>query len=169
MTTEGDGADGPLGGREYVPVESPTPPSASERVTESGGTIPDGMYYASVSEEVDPEVPVGSVVFEIVQVFTGPACIEHFGEEDEDACVNDFGVETDPTLSVLVPLDGQFISVVDAATQQSYRISGNELHDVLLGAIPSAGAPADYLYSGFGYLVTFEAGKITRLEQWWTP
>ena len=62
-----------------------------------------------------------------------------------------------------------FISVADAATQQSYQISGAELNELLLGGEPPAGAPADYLYSGFGYLVTYEGGEITRLEQWWTP
>lgn len=130
---------------------------------------PDGVYYASVGESGDPAPAAGSIVFEIVQLFTGPACIEHFGAADEDACVNDYGVETDPTSYVEVALDDQFISVVDAATQQSYQISGAELYDLLLGNMPTAGAPAEYVYSGFGYLTTYKSGQITRLEQWWTP
>ena len=60
-------------------------------------------------------------------------------------------------------------SVVDAATQQSYRVSGPELYRLISGEQPAAGAPDGYFYSGFGYLVTFSGGKITRLEQWWTP
>ena len=109
------------------------------------------------------------MVFEIVQLFVGEACFEHFGEEDEDACVNDYGVETDPTAFIELPLAHQYITVVDAATQLSYQVSGHELYNLILGEVPSEGAPPDYMYSGFGFLMTFADGEVTRLEQWWTP
>ncbi len=160
-------------GSEYRPVASPDVPASTQAVPVDG-TYPDGIYYASVSEDGDPATDVGAVVFEVVQLLSGPACLAHFGVEDEDACVNDYGIETEPTINVEIQLDGpdtqvEFISVVDAATQQSYQISGSELYELLLGALPSLGAPVDYLYSGFGFLVTYEGGEITRLEQWWTP
>jgi len=122
-----------------------------------------------VGEGGDPAPTEGSVVFEVVQLFTGADCTTHFGEEEEEACVNDYGIETDPTAYVEVALDDEFISVVDAATQQSYQISGAELYELILGSLPSPGAPVDFMYSGFGFLVTYEGGDITRLEQWWTP
>ncbi len=143
-------------------------PGSTEPLTADGSQA-DGVYYASVGEGGDPGPATGSVVFEVVQLFTGPDCIAHFGEAEEDACVNDYGVETDPTAYVEVALDGQFISVVDAATQQSYQISGARLHDLILGGAPADDGPPDYVYSGFGFLVTYEGGEITRLEQWWTP
>jgi hypothetical protein len=159
---------GDAGTSEYQPVASPTLPAATQPVT-AGNVHPDGIYYASISEGGDPPPADGSVVFEVVQLFTGQECVDHFGDDDEDACVNDYGVETDPTSYVEVPLDGLFISVVDAATQQSYRISGDELGELLVGGDPSPGAPADYVYSGFGYLLTYQGGEVTRVEQWWTP
>ena len=167
-SSESTGTTGGDGSGEYATVASPTLPPRTLPVT-LNDSHPDGVYYASISEGGDPEPAEGSVVFEVVQLFTGQECIDHFGDEDEDACVNDYGVETDPTSYVEVPLDGLYISVVDAATQQSYRISGDELAELLVGGDPSASAPADYLYSGFGYLLTYEGGQVTRAEQWWTP
>jgi len=153
---------------EYVSVPGPSVAGQTAPV-DASNNHPDGVYYASVSEGGDPPPATGNVVFELVQLFTGQACIDHFGDEDEDACVGDYGVETDPTSSVEVDLDGVFISVADAASKQSYQISGAELNELLIGGDPASGAPADYLYSGFGYMVTYQGGVITRLEQWWTP
>jgi hypothetical protein len=153
---------------EFTPVESPTVP-AQTRAVQLDNTRPDGVYYATVSEGGDPPPAEGSVVFEIVQLFIGDACVAHFGTDDEDACVSDYGVETDPTAALELPLGDQHITVVDAATQQSYAVSGTELYQLILGDMPADGAPPDYVYSGFGYLVTFKNGTVTALEQWWTP
>ena len=153
---------------EFTPVDSPTVPARTQAV-KTDSTKPDGVYYATVSEGGDPPPAEGSVVFEIVQLFVGDACIDHFGADDEDACVGDYGVETDPTAVLELPLGDQHITVVDAATQQSYAVSGAELYRLILGDTPAEGAPPDYVYSGFGYLVTFENGTVTALEQWWTP
>ncbi|MEO6125560.1 MAG: hypothetical protein ABIR32_17820 [Ilumatobacteraceae bacterium] len=166
-TTESESTTPSTTSREYALVASPVVPSQTAPI-DAGNSHPDGVYYASVSEGGDPPPAAGNVVFELVQLFTGQACIDHFGE-DEDACVGDYGVETEPTSSVEVDLDGVFISVADASTKLNHQISGTELNALLLGNDPSEGAPADYLYSGFGYLVTYQGGAITRLEQWWTP
>lgn len=125
------------------------------------------MYYATITEGGTPSS--GSVVFELVQLFVGADCTAHFGIEDEDACVNDYGVETKPTTSLTVPLSSQYITVADAATQQSLQITGTELFNLIHGDDPAAGAPVGYVYSGFGYLLTVKGGSVTRLEQWWTP
>lgn len=153
---------------EFTPVDSPRVPAETQAV-QPDNTTPDGVYYATVSEGGDPPPAEGSVVFEIVQLFIGEACVAHFGADDEDACVNDYGVETDPTAALELPLGDQHITVVDAATQQSYAVSGAELYRLILGDTPADGAPPDYVYSGFGYLVTFDDGVVTALEQWWTP
>ena len=153
---------------EFTPVDSPTVPARTEAV-QPDNSNPNGVYYATVSEGGDPPPAEGSVVFEIVQLFVGDACIDHFGADDEDACVGDYGVETDPTAALELPLGDQHITVVDAATQQSYAVSGAELYRLILGDTPAERAPPDYVYSGFGYLMTFENGTVTALEQWWTP
>jgi hypothetical protein len=157
----------PVGGDQYLPASPPTAPDHTHEVTVDESQ-PDGVYYGTVSEGGDPPPADGSVVFELVQLFIGADCTEHFGA-DEDACLNDYGVETDPTAVVEVPLADQHITVVDSATQQSYRVTGDELYRLILGEQPAEGAPEGYFYSGFGYFVTIENGEVTRLEQWWTP
>jgi hypothetical protein len=153
---------------QYTEVPPPSVPDVSASIS-ADNTHPDGVYYATVTEGGDPPPPAGEVVFELVQLFRGDACRQHFGD-DEDACVNDYGVETDPTATLSVPLTGDvFVSVADAITQKSLEITGTELYSLLHGDDPSAGAPEDYTYVGFGYFLTISGGKVTRLEQWWTP
>lgn len=153
---------------QYTEVPPPNVPTVSAEVS-ADNTHPDGVYYATVTEGGDPPPPTGEVVFELVQLFRGEKCTEHFGADDEDACVNDYGVDTDPTATLAVPLKDQFISVADAATQKSLQITGAELYSLIHGDDPSAGAPEGYTYVGFGYFLTISGGKVTRLEQWWTP
>ena len=153
---------------QYTEVPPPNVPVVSAEVS-ADNTHPDGVYYATVTEGGDPPPPTGEVVFELVQLFRGEKCTEHFGADDEDACVNDYGVDTDPTATLAVPLKDQFISVADAATQKSLQITGAELYSLIHGDDPSAGAPEGYTYVGFGYFLTISGGKVTRLEQWWTP
>ena len=153
---------------DYHEVAPPKVPSTSAPV-HADNSLPDGVYYATVTEGGDPPPAKGSVVFEVVQLFVGKDCTAHFGTNDPDLCVNDYGVETDPTSTIEVPLGSQFISVADAASQKSYRVSGHELYGLIHGDNPSAGAPNGYVYSGFGYFLTLSGGKVTRLEQWWTP
>lgn len=153
---------------QYSEVSPPTVPSTSAAV-QADNSHPDGIYYATVTEGGDPPPANGAVVFELVQLFVGDGCIAHFGADDPDSCVNDYGVETNPTGTIEVALDRQFVSVADAATQKSYRINGTELYALIHGDDPAIGAPADYVYVGFGYFLTISGGKVTRLEQWWTP
>lgn len=153
---------------QYTEVPPPSVPSVSAEVF-ADNSHPDGVYYATVTEGGDPPPPTGEVVFELVQLFRGDKCTEHFGADDEDACVNDYGVDTDPTATLAVPLKDQYITVADAATQKSLQITGAELYSLIHGDDPSAGAPDGYTYVGFGYFLTLNGGKVTRLEQWWTP
>jgi hypothetical protein len=153
---------------QYSEVPPPNVPSVSAEVL-ADNTHPDGVYYATVTEGGDPPPATGEIVFELVQLFRGEKCTEHFGADDEDACVNDYGVDTDPTSTLAVPLKDQYITVADAATQKSLQITGAELYSLIHGDEPSAGAPDGYTYVGFGYFLTISGGKVTRLEQWWTP
>lgn len=153
---------------EYQAVPPPTVPSPSATVR-ADNTHPDGVYYATVTEGGDPPPAAGAVVFELVQLFVGPDCTAHFGAADPDLCLNDYGVETEPTSTLEVPLASQYVSVADATTQQSYQVSGPELDGLIHGDDPSVGAPEGYAYVGFGYFLTITGGKVTRLEQWWTP
>lgn len=151
---------------EYIPVAPPVVPGSTMKISTDDRRA-DGLYFAWVTG--GSQLPARTIVFELVQLFRGAECVAYFGVTADDACAGDYGIETVPTVPVEVVPGNQFITVVDAATQQSYRVSGAELYELILGGVPSAGAPADYLYSGFGFLVTYEGGQITRLEQWWTP
>ncbi|MCU1395625.1 MAG: hypothetical protein JWM34_4053 [Ilumatobacteraceae bacterium] len=156
------------GGPDYTPVSPPTVPTTSAAVVASG-TEPDGVYYGTVTEGSDATPSDdNTVAFQLVQLFRGDDCTAHFGAEDQDSCVNDYGVETEPSATLEVPLTDQYITVSDAATQKSYQISGDELYGLIHGDDPSGG-PDDYLYSGFGFVITIKGGAVTRLEQWWTP
>ena len=152
----------------YAPVASPKLPGTTHAVN-SDNTHPDGVYYGTIGVGGDPAPPAGSVVFELVQLFTGADCLAHFGTTDQEACVNDYGVETNPSSYVVVTLADQYISVVDSATQKSYQVSGDELYRLVQSQPPASAAPAGYSYSSFGYFVSYKGGKVTRLEQWWTP
>jgi hypothetical protein len=153
---------------QYAEVAPPSIPDVSAQVT-SAATQADGVYYATVTESGDPPPAAGEVVFELVQLFRGDACTQHFAGE-EDACINDYDVETDPTATLAVPLTGDvYVTVADALTQKSLEITGTELYSLLHGDDPSAGAPEDYTYVGFGYVLTISGGRVTKLEQWWTP
>ena len=152
----------------YGPAAGPNPPG-STHVVPGDNSHPDGVYFGTIGVGGDPPPPAGSVVFELVQLFTGADCLAHFGATDEQACANDYGVESTPTAFVVVPLTDQYISVVDSATQKSFQVTGDELYRLVQNQPPAAAAPAGYVYSGFSYIVTYKGGKVTRLEQWWTP
>jgi len=166
-TDESSTTGAPVAGQ-YTEVPPPSVPDVSAEVR-ADNIHPDGVYYATVTEGGDPPPATGEVVFELVQLFRGDKCTAHFGADDEDACVNDYGVDTDPTATIAVPLKDQYITVADAITQKSLQITGAELYSLIHGDEPSAGAPEGYTYVGFGFFLTISGGKVTRLEQWWTP
>lgn len=169
VTSGSTGSTSATSGDGFKEVAPPTVPTTSAAI-KSPGTQPDGVYYATVADNGQPLPADGAVVLQFVQLFRGDDCTAHFGAAATDSCVNDYGVVNDPTAAVEVPLDSQYITVSDAATQKSYRISGTELYGLLHGDDPAAGkAPAGYAYTGFGYIVTVSGGKVTRMEQWWTP
>ena len=153
---------------EYLAVAGPDLPGTTKAIN-ADDTHPDGVYYGTIGVGGDPAPAAGSVVFELVQLFTGADCIAHFGSTDEEACANDYGVEVDPTSFVVVPLASQYITVVDGLTQTSHQVSGAELYRLVQGQAPAVGAPSGFEYSGFGFFVTYKGGTVTRLEQWWTP
>lgn len=152
----------------YTEVSPPKVPSVTAAVS-ADNSHPDGVYYATATEGTDTQSSAGTVMFELTQLFRGDDCTKHFGAENQDSCLNDYGVEAEPTATIAVPLTDQYISVSDAATQKSMKISGIELYSLIHGDVPSAGAPSEYTYVGFGYMMTISGGKVTRLEQWWTP
>jgi len=156
------------GASNYAEVAPPKVPSVTAAVP-ADNSHPDGVYYATATEGTDTQSNAGTMMFELTQLFRGDACTKHFGAENQDSCLNDYGVEAEPTATIAVPLADQYISVSDAATQKSIKINGIELYSLIHGDVPSAGAPSGYTYVGFGFMMTISSGKVTRLEQWWTP
>jgi hypothetical protein len=155
---------------EYQRVKGPDVPAVTAPITEAS-SLADGVYYGIIVDGGDPPPAEGSSVFQLLQLFTGRACAEHFGPDDTESCLNDYGVEPDPVQFVEVPLVGSDIeiTVADAESKRSYRISSSELYALLHGDEPAIGAPKGYAYAGFGYIVTVQGGDVVKAEQWWTP
>ena len=61
------------------------------------------------------------------------------------------------------------ITVADPSTQQSYEISGDMLFELVADPTVAVGAPADYIYAPFAYLLQVQGGQIVAAEQVWTP
>jgi hypothetical protein len=58
------------------------------------------------------------------------------------------------------------VSVRDLNTEASYRISGAELVALVHGAAPATSAPDGFAFSGgFGFLLTYDAGRLVRIDQ----
>ena len=58
------------------------------------------------------------------------------------------------------------MSVRDLNRGASYRISGEELVALVYGAAPATSAPDGFAFSGgFGFLLTYDAGTLVRIDQ----
>ena len=129
-----------------------------------GGVLLDGTYWVELnaSTTTAPDVTVE-------QAFFGAEC-ESVATEMGDECLNDVYVLSPPNRIVddLPFAPDAVISVSNPDTRASFGITPEELVRVQAGS-PSAGAPADFLFVPFGWLMTVVDGVITRFEQVWTP
>jgi len=105
----------------------------------------------------------------IVQAFFGAEC-QSKATEMGDECLNDIYILSTPSRDEagLKFAPGVTITVADPNTMQSLWITPDELV-FLRTSGPTGGAPKNYAYAPFAYLMTVKAGAITRFEQVWTP
>ena len=122
--------------------------------------LADGQYWAE-----DAAVDAGRIVFSVVQVFFGPACEVELGAEN---CMNDYGVLDEPTGEVAVDPAALRIVSVAAEDQRNFSIPGSELLRLVQGESPD-GAPADYGYTPFPFLLTVTGGQVSEARQIWVP
>jgi len=124
----------------------------------------DGIYFAYLHEGPLPEEP-GSIRFDLVQAFSGQDCVVRFGAAAAQTCTP-IGTPLDgPTARVDVATDAVAATIRDANSELTYRVSGAELLRLFIGQPPAAGAPADFIFTGGPFLLTFDQGTVTRIDQ----
>lgn len=122
--------------------------------------LADGQYWAE-----NAVADAGRIVFTVVQVFFGPTCEAELGAEN---CMNDYGVLTEPTGDL--PADPAALRIVSVAAedQRNFSVPGTELMRLVSGEAPT-GAPTDYEYTPFPFLLTVSGGSVVEARQIWVP
>lgn len=153
-----------LAGIGFRPVAAPTLDATRTDAFPASGPLPDGRYWA-----VYHGGEVGQPFLTIMEAYFGEECVaraEAVGEE----CLNDVFVPVEPTrdLKDLRFADDAFVSLADVRTAQSLQVSTAELVAASTGA-PGDGAPVDYEYVPFPFVMTIVSGDIVAFEQLWLP
>ncbi|MEY4174260.1 MAG: hypothetical protein RI900_1425 [Actinomycetota bacterium] len=120
----------------------------------------DGQYWAE-----DAVADADRIVFTVVQVFFGPACEEELGAEN---CMNDYGILDEPTGDLATDPAALRIVSVAAEDQRNFSVPGAELMRLVSGEAPT-GAPVDYEYTPFPFLLTVSGGAVVEARQIWVP
>jgi LysM repeat protein len=186
--TDDDDADGATAPT-TTPSATATPaPTATQSATTSGGYTATGQQYAgpALDGATDPvadpladgvywspaqtvSADGSTIVFDLVQRFSGEACREHFGTAP-GSCIGDIGygsaTATAPmrvgqgTVSVL-EVDG-----IDAP--EAYRITSAELARLLAAQTPADDAPGGFVFDPVdSFVVTVRDGVVTAADQIW--
>lgn len=135
--------------------------------TQSLLTVEDGSYWGTVVGQGIGDVGEQYLMFRLTQAFFGDACTAEFGD---DSCDNDIGTLETPSGTMPLHVGAVRTTVSDPSTQQSYQVGSDVLFALVANpTAPPAGAPADYLYAPFAYLVQVSGGQIVSAEQVWTP
>jgi hypothetical protein len=149
---------------EYQVVTGQTMPGSTEPIP-APGEVYDGIYFAYLHEGAGSEDPQ-QLRFDVIQAFSGADCAIRFGDEAANVCTP---IGTDlpgPTDQVDLAVTEVPVSVRDVNSEASYRISGEELVALVYGAAPATSAPDGFAFSGgFGFLLTYDAGTLIRIDQ----
>lgn len=145
-------------------VEAPKLPIGHTDPFLSSGVLSDGVYWVNYNggEEHTPDITV-------VEMYFGAECEAEAAKRGEE-CLNDMYSPPSPTRDIddLPFHDNVFLTVADSTTQLSYWVTPGELVQ-MRGSSPSDGAPVDYSFTPFSFLMTVKKGEITHFEQVWTP
>ena len=148
----------------YDEVAPPTAPGGHTDPFASSGVLADGVYWVQYNggEKFTPDITV-------MQAFFGDEC-ESAASAAGEECLNGIFVLSDPSRDIadLPFADDVYLTVADGSTQLSYWITPDELVTIR-GSSPSDGAPDDFSFTPFAFLMTVEDGTITKFEQLWTP
>ncbi len=148
----------------YDEVAPPTGPGGHTDPFVSSGVLGDGVYWVQYNggEKFTPDITV-------MQAFFGAEC-ESAATAAGDECLNDVYVPNSPSRDIAdLPFDDNvYLTVSDSMTQKSYWITPDELVTIRASS-PSDGAPDDFSFSSFAFLMTVKDGEITKFEQIWTP
>ncbi|MEP1124625.1 MAG: hypothetical protein ABJH68_12125 [Ilumatobacter sp.] len=149
---------------EYQVVPSPTFPEATEPIPALGRDY-DGVHFAYLHEGPMPDGPL-QLRFDVVQAYSGQACIDRFGDDSPDVCTP-FGTDVTGRVDQLdLAVTDIPISVRNVASDANYRISGTELIALVNGSTASPSAPDGFMFSsGYGFLLTFDNGTLTGIDQ----
>jgi hypothetical protein len=148
----------------YAPTSAPKVPTTHTDPVSATGAVKDGVYW---SQLVGGDATHPSVT--LTQAFFGAEC-QSKATAMGDECLNDIYLLAKPTRDIasLKFAPGAKISVADPNTMQSLLVTADELV-FLRTSGPTGGAPKNYAYAPFAYLMTVKGGTITGFEQVWTP
>jgi hypothetical protein len=163
-TTAGPTTTAPTGPKLYSVVPAPKVPTTHTDPFPATGALKNGVYWTQL---VGGDAKGPSIT--IVQAFFGKEC-QSKATEMGDECLNDIYILSTPSRDEagLKFAPGVTITVADPNTMQSMWITTDELV-FLRTSGPTGGAPKNYAYAPFSYLMTVKSGAITRFEQVWTP
>lgn len=141
----------------YDRVGVPAVPDRTRPVVD--GSIPDGDYWATAIIAAD-----GGLTARIAQALFDPTCTEELGA---DECSAGFAVIDTPAVELTIdPADLVTVSVV-ASDRRNFSIDGAELLALVSGSTPTSGAPDDYAYVAYPFLLAVRDGRAVEARQIW--
>jgi len=143
----------------YDRVGVPAVPDRTRPV--SDGSPADGDYWATSITSTDDGL---ALVAQVGQALFDPTCTAELGA---DACAEGYAVVDTPAAELTIePTDLVAVSVV-ASDRRNFAIDGAELLALVSGSAPNAGAPDDYTYASYPFLVTVRNGAVVEARQIW--
>lgn len=143
----------------YDRVGVPAVPDRTRPVVD--GSLPDGDYWATAIIAVDDG---RSLAAQLTQALFDPTCTAELGT---DACSAGFAVIDTPMTELSIdPTDLAVVSVV-AEDRRNFAIDGTELLALVSGGVPATGAPDDYAYVAYPFLVAVRDGRVVEARQIW--
>ena len=142
----------------YDRVGVPAVPDRTRPVVD--GPLPDGDYWATEIIAVDG----AGLAARIARALFDPTCTAELGAE---ACADGYAVIDAPATELAIdPADLVAISVVDD-DRRNFAIDGTELLALVSGAAPTAGAPDNYIFTAYPFLVAIRDGRVVEARQIW--
>lgn len=143
----------------YDRVAVPAVPDRTRPVVD--GQLADGDYWATALVTVDDGTRLSA---RIAQAVFEPTCTAELGAA---ACADGYAViDTEVVELAIEPTELVAVSVV-ADDRRNFAIDGAELLALVSGAAPAAGAPDDYAFVAYPFLVAVRDGRVVEARQIW--
>ena len=148
----------------YDQVDPPNVPTGHTDPFASSGVLGDGVYWVGYNggETLTPDITV-------YQAYFGQECIDMAAAAGEE-CLNGIYVPDPPSRDIndLPFADDVFLTIAAVDTQLSYWITPDELRTIRAGS-PTVDTAPGGVFASFPWVMTVQAGHITKFEQVWTP